>query len=279
MSVQRRGPARPLPEATERAYGRFVALGDSQTEGLNDGDPLSGYRGWADRLAEHLTLANPDLRYANLAVRGRLAGQVRAEQLGAACAMRPDLAIVFAGMNDLLRRRFDSKAVAGELEHMFAALAATGAQVGTVTFPDIGRIVPFARQLRPRVLDLNDRIRAAAGRHGVVVFDSYPHEVTTDSRMWSHDRIHASPLGHALIAAAMAHALGLPGSDDNWTRALPARPEATRWEVVRGETRWAAGVLAPWIVRRARGLSSGDGRSAKRPELLPLAPGSRPFPL
>ena len=32
-------------------YVRYVALGDSQTEGLNDGDEVAGYRGWADRLA------------------------------------------------------------------------------------------------------------------------------------------------------------------------------------------------------------------------------------
>ena len=37
-----------------RMYLRYVALGDSQTEGLNDGSDESGFRGWADRLADLL---------------------------------------------------------------------------------------------------------------------------------------------------------------------------------------------------------------------------------
>lgn len=88
-------------------YVRYVALGDSQTEGVGDGDDTLGLRGWADRLAEQLTTVNPGLQYANLAVRGRVAGQVRAEQLEPALALRPDLATVVAGVNDLLRPRFD----------------------------------------------------------------------------------------------------------------------------------------------------------------------------
>ena len=89
-------------------YLRYVALGDSQTEGMNDGDEVRGYRGWADRLAEHLTAAQPQLRYANLAVRGRVTGEVRTEQLPAALSLRPDLVTVLAGLNDLLRPRFDA---------------------------------------------------------------------------------------------------------------------------------------------------------------------------
>ena len=84
-------------------YLRYVAMGDSQTEGVGDGDDVTGLRGWADRLAERLAIGNPGLQYANLAVRGRLAAQVHTEQLGPALALRPDLATVFAGVNDLLR--------------------------------------------------------------------------------------------------------------------------------------------------------------------------------
>ncbi|WP_433380824.1 GDSL-type esterase/lipase family protein [Streptosporangium sp. CA-115845] len=80
---------------------RFVALGDSQTEGLGDGDDTVGLRGWADRLAERLALHDPGVQYANLAVRGRLAAQVHQEQLAPALALRPDLATVVAGVNDV----------------------------------------------------------------------------------------------------------------------------------------------------------------------------------
>ncbi|MFD7257753.1 SGNH/GDSL hydrolase family protein [Streptomyces sp. NPDC059874] len=251
-------------------YLRYVALGDSQTEGLGDGDDTVGHRGFADRLAEHLAAAEPRLRYANLAVRGRVAAQVRAEQLAPALAMRPDLASVVSGVNDLLRPSFDAAETVGHMEDMFAALTAAGAHVVTVTFPDIGKIAPLARPLRPRVFDLNDRIRAAAARHGVTVAETGREAVATDPRMWAVDRLHASSLGHERIAAALAHALRLPGSDGTWADPLPPLPPATGLRTAVAEARWLAGFLGPWLGRRLRGRSSGDGRTAKRPQLLPM---------
>lgn len=252
------------------AFSRYVALGDSTTEGMCDGDDLVGYRGWADRLAEHLAVANPELRYANLAVRGRLAAEVRAEQLAPALALKPDLVTVVAGMNDMIRPKFDAVAVARELEAMFAALSEAGAKVATITFPDIGAIVPLARPIAPRAVALNELIIAAAKRHDVGVFDAFRHRITTDVRLWSADRLHANSVGHERIAAAMAHTLGLPGSNPSWADPLPplARPAALAAAAT--ELRWLATFLGPWIGRRIRGKSSGDGRTAKRPELRRL---------
>src|SRR5688572_17824734 len=61
-------------------FSRFVALGDSFTEGVGDDDLSSpnAVRGWADRVAEQLARARPGLAYANLAIRGRLLPQVLA---------------------------------------------------------------------------------------------------------------------------------------------------------------------------------------------------------
>ncbi|MEU9113767.1 SGNH/GDSL hydrolase family protein [Streptomyces sp. NPDC048483] len=250
---------------------RFVALGDSQTEGVGDGDDTVGLRGCADRLAERLALHHPGVQYANLAVRGRLAGQVREEQLAPALALRPDLATVIAGVNDLLRPRFDADEVAGHLEAMFAALTGQGVRVATVTFPDVARITPLARPLSSRVTALNHRIRQAAHRHRVAVAETSHHPVVTDARLWSPDRLHAGPLGHDRIAAALAHALDLPGSDDSWTHPLPAQAAVpSGWRTLGGELRWVASFVGPWLGRRLRGHSSGDGRTAKRPDLLPV---------
>jgi len=256
-------------------YTRYVALGDSQTEGLGDGDDVRGHRGWADRFAEHLARGNPGLLYANLAVRGRLAAQIRDEQLPVALELRPDLVTVMAGMNDVIRPGFDAAAVAAVLEDMFAALTGAGARVLTVTFPDIGAIAPMARPLLPRVLDLNARIRAAAARHGVTLVDTFPLGYVTDARMWSTDRLHASPEGHARFAAAVAHALALPGSDDTWMTPLPPLPATPAWRAAATEMRWLATFLGPWVGRRLRGRSSGDGRTAKRPLLTPIADGDQ----
>ncbi|NUS07612.1 MAG: SGNH/GDSL hydrolase family protein [Nonomuraea sp.] len=265
-----RRACRPHPRGDAVTYARYVALGDSQTEGLGDGDDVLGHRGWADRLAEHLARENPALLYANLAVRGRVAAQIRAEQLPVALELRPDLATVMAGMNDVIRPGFDAARVADDLEHMYAALTEAGAHVVTVTFPDIGRIAPMARPLLPRVVDLNARIRAAAARYGVTVVDTFPDMVVTDARMWSADRLHASPAGHARFAASVAYALKLAGSDDTWTLPLPVLPPPGLVRKAAAEARWVASFAGPWIARRVRGRSSGDGRVCKRPVLAPL---------
>ncbi|MFG2825327.1 SGNH/GDSL hydrolase family protein [Kitasatospora sp. NPDC048365] len=254
------------------AYRRFVALGDSQTEGLGDGDETSGHRGWADRLAEQLAAGGAGFTYANLAVRGKRAAEIRAGQLAAALALRPDLASVMAGMNDLIRPGCEPDAVAGELEAMYAALTESGARVITFTFPDLTRIVPVAAPLRPRLLDFNTRIREAAARHGVLVVDTSGYEVSVDPRLWSGDRLHLAPLGHARIAAAAADALGLPGSDGNWREPLPPLPPAPVWRRAATELAWAGRFLGPWLGRRLTGRSSGDGRTAKRPLPLPVTP-------
>lgn len=252
-------------------YERYVALGDSQTEGLMDWDPEVGFRGWADRLAALIALENPSVRYANLAVRGLLAHQVRRSQLAAAVALRPDLATVMAGVNDLLRRHFDASAVAGELETMFEELVGVGARVMTVMFPDPAKLAPAGRMLTRRAAALNAAVRAAAERHGVLVLDMTPYPVCTDPRLWNADRLHLSPLGHTRLAAAAAHALEVPGSDPSWADPLAPQPRPTVWRRVDTELKWTVGIARPWVMRRLRGRSSGDGRVAKRPDLSPVA--------
>lgn len=254
------------------AYVRYVAIGDSQTEGLGDPDGKGGWRGFADRLADVLAHTATDLRYANLAVRGRLAHQVREAQLDAAIALRPDLATVVAGMNDLIRPSFSAATVVACLEDMFASLTATGARVASLTFPDLSRLSPIMRPLRNRVLDLNAGIRTAAARHGVVLVETFGYSVTTDPRLWSSDRIHASPVGHARIAAAFADALALPGSDSGWSMPLPGTRNRTVADTVAAELRWFSSTLGPWLYRRLRNRSSGHQLTGKRPALAPVTP-------
>ena len=105
-------------------FERYIAIGDSSTEGLEDPDGASGYRGWANRLAERVAQAQGGLLYANLGVRGKRSREIREEQLGPALAMKPDLATVFAGSNDLLKRSFDPGKLRAELRCMMAALVA-----------------------------------------------------------------------------------------------------------------------------------------------------------
>ncbi|MFR9749697.1 SGNH/GDSL hydrolase family protein [Nocardia sp. 004] len=268
LADHQHGSSRVTPGDT---YSRYVALGDSQTEGVGDGDDLIGLRGLADRFAELLAVTNPQLQYANLAVRGKLARHVHEEQLTDALRLRPDLVTVIAGVNDVLRPGFDADEVAGHLEAMFAELTTHGAVVVTLTFPDPARITPLARMVSGRVAVLNQRIRAAAQQYGVIVAETADHAAVTDPRLWGADRLHASPLGHQRIAEALASALQLPGSDDSWTRpVLPPLPKRGALSTATNEMLWAAKFLGPWLGRRLTGRSSADGRTAKRPDLLPV---------
>src|SRR5919198_2143729 len=250
-------------------FARYVALGDSTTEGMDDPRPDGTYRGWADRLAERLARVNPDLLYANLAVRGRRIFQVHQEQLAPALALQPDIATVVGGLNDLLRRRYDPDATAGHLEAMLMALRGAGATVLTFTLPDLASVVPLARVVSPRLAAYNDAIRDIGARTGAIVVDIDAEPVARDPRLWSADRLHPSTLGHERIAAALCHAIGLD-ADRSWAEALPPAARRPPHAQVAAELVWAQRYFTPWIVRRLRGRSSGDGRVPKRPELSPL---------
>jgi uncharacterized protein (DUF952 family)/lysophospholipase L1-like esterase len=250
------------------SWNRYVALGDSQTEGLLDPDGRGGHRGWADRFADMVAASNPALEYANLAVRGRLIGQIADLQLAPAQAMAPDLVTVMGGLNDVLRPSFDLDAALGHLDALLAGFPE--ATVLTNTFPDISKIAPAIGRLLPRVQAYNTGIRSLAARHGALLVDFDERGTGTDLRIWSADRIHANALGHSIIAAAFADTLGLPGFT-GWDTPLPA---VTRGPVVRArdEARWVGGFVVPWLSRRIRGVSSGDGITAKRPVPLPVSP-------
>ena len=255
------------------SWSRYVALGDSTTEGLEDPYPDGGgYRGWADRLAERLAALEPGLLYANLAVRGKLARQVREEQLDAALALEPDLATIAAGLNDMLRRNCEVDLVAGHLDAMIGALAGTGATVVTMTYPDPVPVNPLARTARSRLFALNAAIREMARRHGALVVDFERHAFSSDPRLWHPDRLHANPGGHERIAGAVAEVLGLPDADAGWTAPLPPAPRIPRYRELAGNVDWAARHFAPWVWRRLRGRSSGDDRLPKRPRLEAVLP-------
>ncbi len=254
------------------AYHRYVALGDSQTEGLNDLDGAGTPVGWADRLAREMAATtSPDLRYANLAVSGCRAHHVLSNQLPAALELEPDLATVVVGMNDVLRHDYDLDKVVGEVAQCFAALTDAGARVLTMTFPDIARMLPVMAWLRPRQMRLRTRLLGAAERHGVEVLDLFGLEMCGEASMWSHDRIHGSPTGHARIAAGMAHLLDLPGSDPAWSEPQ-ARPPGLL-EAVRRDAWWLGSFMGPFLLRQLRGKGTGADGLPKRAGLLRVEQG------
>ena len=254
-------------------YHRFVALGDSQTEGLNDRDERGRLRGWADRFAQVLReTTSPDLSYANLALRGRRARHVLEVQLPAALALEPDLASVVVGMNDLLRHDYDLEETVDQVEQTIVALRATGCQVISMTFPDVAQMIPVMGWLRPREKVLNARLVEVAERHDVPMLDLFSTRLAADPRMWSHDRIHGSSEGHARIAAGMAELLGLPGSDHSWAESDFAG--LSPLTIARRDAAWLLGFVGPFLYRQWRGNGPGSTSKPKRPTLRPVPPGN-----
>ncbi|WP_433078062.1 SGNH/GDSL hydrolase family protein [Dactylosporangium sp. CA-052675] len=258
-----------------RVYRRYVAIGDSTTEGMDDPDGRGGYRGWADRFAEHVARSQsggggPVLEYANLAIRGRTTARIRAEQLAPAVALEPDLATVVAGMNDILRGSFDVAAVAADIFAMQDALVSSGATVLTFTLPDPAPVMPIAKPLRGRVLALNEAIRKATADSGAILLDLGAYPVASDPRLWSDDRLHANSAGHERIGRALAYALGLPGFDDSWNASLPPPVRRPRHRAITAELAWMRRHMLPWAARHVMGRSSGDNRVCKRATPAPV---------
>ncbi|OBF83698.1 hypothetical protein A5791_02450 [Mycobacterium sp. 852002-51163_SCH5372311] len=241
----------------------YVALGDSQSEGVGDLPwPDGRPRGWTDRLAAALADNYDPVWYANLAVRGKRAAAVLAEQLGPASKLQPDLVTVTAGVNDVLRPSVDVAEVVDILDHLAAGLSTVAATTILVKAPNLAGLSIPGRLLAGRLNALNAGIDQIARPRGVLVLTAPDGSVFEDLRAWSPDRLHLSALGHQRLARGAAHLLGLPGQPDWFAPAAGLPPRRTPWT----EARWAIDHFAPWVGRRLRGISSADGRAAKQPE-------------
>jgi lysophospholipase L1-like esterase len=249
-------------------FGSFLALGDSFTEGIGDPYPDGTFQGWADRFARHLAATSPRLTYANIAIRGKLVGQVIDEQVPAAIQLAPDLVSIAAGGNDLLRPGADPDALAAAFEQAVAALRSAGCAVLLFTGFDPGGF-PVIRLVRGKVAAYNAQLRQVARQHDCLHVDLWSMKVLADPREWCPDRLHLGPDGHRRVALRAAEVAGVPVTAD-WREPLPQQPVAD-WRVTRlQDLAWARSYAAPWLSRRLRGVSSGDGIEPKRPDLLPL---------
>lgn len=248
-------------------YRRYVAIGDSSTEGLEDPDGQGGYRGWADRLAQHIADAQTGpLEYANLAIRGLKMHEIRTRQLAPALDMSPDLLTVFGGVNDVIGTRVDFEMLRAEYVIAFGEASRSGATVLSFTMPDPTAINPLGRHLRERFVRLNEIIRSEGEPRGVVVMDFETFPIVQDPRLWFEDRLHGNERGHQLIAAALAWRLGIEGFSDSWGDPLTGEKESARpRRQISGDIDWAVHYLAPWLGKGIRRIPHGRGIEPKRP--------------
>jgi lysophospholipase L1-like esterase len=249
-------------------FERFIAIGDSYTEGMSDEKKYGNYRGWADRTADVMAAHHSDFTYANLAIRGKLVRQVVDEQIEAAISQvtgRQTLISFHAGANDVIRPNYRSELVLPLYAEAVRRLAASGATILLFTVLErTGNTGKAAKMWETRFREFNRNVRAVAQEVGAIVADANEEPAFSDRRFLAFDRLHLNAMGHDRVAQAVLELLELP-FDEGWREPLP--PAKEKHAVVRAwiTTMWFITFALPWMWRRARGKSSGDGRSCKYP--------------
>ena len=247
------------PELTQHVTGRrwqrYIALGDSLTEGLCDPAPDGMLRGWADRLALLLS-ASGGLHYANLAVRSRRVRDVCGEQITRARQLRPDLVSILIGANDLVKARPDIPALAAAIEQAVRTLRDDGAEVVLIT--------PFlpehraARLFTARFADFASRLAGIAERTGAMLLDTDLHPSLSSRPNWGEDLVHLGSRGHRFLAYRVGEMLGVPHAET-----LGVLDQVLHDANATTRVAWWRSHALPWVWRRMHGRVAGDGRIAK----------------
>lgn len=252
----------PTPAGERKHWRRYVALGDSLTEGLCDPGPDGALRGWADRLALLLAAREP-LDYANLAIRSKRVEDVCGTQLHRALQLRPDLVSILVGANDLVKQRVAIPLLAARLEDTVRQLRETGADVLLVTAFLPGN--PAAHIYARRFSAWATALAGIARRQGAILLDTDLHPQLAERPNWGEDLVHLSSRGHRFLAYRAGVALGVALADE-----LGALDEALHATERTGAGVWWRRHALPWVWRRLHGRAAGDGRSAKHHDYVRL---------
>jgi lysophospholipase L1-like esterase len=195
-------------------WRRLAVMGDSFAKGLGGPSPGYAQAPWPERVAAALQEGRPDFGYLNTGLEGLRTAQVRAGQLDQVLAFKPDLVNVAAGGNDLFDAEPDLDAVEAELDAIYSALRAGGADIFAFTVTNVFDTVPELAPFRNRMAALNERIRAVATRHQAVLIEMWEHPVRLRPTLMSTDGIHFAMEGHAALAAEIVRALSARAAAD-----------------------------------------------------------------
>jgi len=207
-------------------------------------------------------------QYANLSIRGKLLRQVIDEQVEAAIEQVIDettLISFHAGANDVIRPKYNPNVTLPTYAEGARRIAASGATVMLFTvLEDSGSTGRLAETWQSRFKDFNDNVRAVAEEIGAILCDANEEPSFKDPRFLAFDRLHLNPMGHDRVAQAVLEKIELP-FDPSWRR--PLAPQEPNHKSVQAAITvvWFITFALPWMWRRARGKSSGDGRTCKYP--------------
>lgn len=250
------------------SFHRYVAMGDSFTEGMGDDLPADRLRGWADLVALGLSEhRGSPIEYANLAIRGRKLEPIISEQLQPALAMAPDLLSINGGGNDILRPRVSLSMIVDRLDEVVNTAIAQGIHVLLLSGANPAANLPMGTLMNRRGDALVAEMVSRYPRAGSTLVDNWSDPVLRAPRYWSVDKMHLSTLGHVHVAGNVLTGLGVPVPPE-WriaeTAALPAGSRSVN------DLAYYREFVLPWIGRRLIGRSSGDHRSARIPALTPV---------
>lgn len=247
-------------------FSRLIACGDSFTEGMSDHLVNGEYRGWADRVADVMSEQVPDFTYLNLAIRGKLVKQVVEDQVPLALSYvtGPETLLSFhAGANDVLRPNYKAEIVLPLYTQAVRDISKSGATILLFTVLErTDKTGKTADLWESRFRAFNENVRSVAREVGAIVADANEENLLSDRRFLADDRLHLNPIGHDRVAQSVLEKLELPYST-NWREPLAPREKVGFQERAASNFRWCLTFLLPWMWRRLRGKSSGDGRSAK----------------
>jgi len=181
---------------------RYVAIGDSFTEGVGDELPDGRVRGWADLVAQGWAdAAGTPIEYANLAIRGKLIEPIVAEQLEPALALKPTHLSFNGGGNDMLRPRTSVSHVADLFSHVLRRCDEEGVRLIVLSGANPSAQLPLSRVIQRRGDLLSAGVEARiADRPDVVRAWNWPDRELQRPGYWSEDRLHMNPRGHHRVA-------------------------------------------------------------------------------
>jgi lysophospholipase L1-like esterase len=251
---------------------RYVAIGDSFTEGVGDELPDGSVRGWTDLVAAGLAAGEGEtVQYANLAIRGRLLEPIVNEQLPAALALSPPPTILTlnGGGNDMLRPGGDMLRLAELTERAIQRCLEAGVRMVLLSGGDPSERLPLGAMMRRKGEALTQSAIDLAKRYDITFVDVFHDAEIRRAGYWSSDRLHLNAAGHRRVAGLVLSALGYEGA------AHVIDPSLNESRRVLAEARYYREHVLPWLNRRVRGRSSGDNRTGKFVDWVDINPAQK----